>query len=64
MNRRTQPDAAEEERTTMSENAPDRADAPDLPEALDGLPDREPADSPPATEDPANPDAHGPIVQA
>jgi hypothetical protein len=48
----------------MSEKEPDRTDAPDLPEALDGLPDKEPVDSPPATEDPGNPDAHGPIIHA
>ena len=48
----------------MSDRTPDRDDVPDLPDELDGLPDDRPQDSPPASEDPANPDAHGPIVQA
>jgi hypothetical protein len=45
----------------MSTTGPD--DAPDLPEELDGLPDDR-ADSPPATEEPEDPYAHGPLVQA
>ncbi|WP_157465741.1 hypothetical protein [Cellulomonas sp. Leaf395] len=48
----------------MSEDTPRRDDVPDLPEERDGLPDKEPAHSPPAIEDPANPDAHGPMIQA
>jgi len=48
----------------MNDKTPDRTDVPDLPDALDGLPHPEPADSPPASEDPANPNAHGPIIQA
>jgi hypothetical protein len=39
-------------------------DTPDLPDELDGLPDGDRADSPPATEEPDDPDAHGPLVQA
>ena len=48
----------------MSIPVPDNDDTPDLPDELDGLPDREPADSPPAIEEPENPDAHGPLIQA
>jgi hypothetical protein len=48
----------------MSEPTPERDDIPELPEELDGLPDKEPLDSPPAAEDPANPDAHGPLFHA
>ncbi len=42
----------------------DTPDVPELPEELDGLPHDEPADSPPAIEDPDDPDAHGPLIQA
>ena len=48
----------------MSEHAPDREDVPDLPDDLDGLPDERPKDAPPAIDDPSNPDAHGPLIQA
>jgi len=48
----------------MNDRTPGPDDVPDLPDDLDGLPDDEPEDSPPALEDPANPDAHGPIIQA
>lgn len=52
----------DEEARRMSTTGPDHA--PDLPEELDGLPDGDRADSPPATEEPEDPDAHGPLVQA
>ena len=48
----------------MSTEPTHKTEVPDLPDELDGLPDDQPVDSPPATEDPGNPDAHGPIVQA
>ena len=48
----------------MSIEPTPKNNVPDLPDDLDGLPDDRPADSPPASEDPGNPDAHGPIVQA
>ena len=48
----------------MSDRTPAGDDVPDLPEALDGLPHDEPEDSPPALEDPGNPDAHGPLIRA
>lgn len=48
----------------MSERTPAEDDVPDLPPSLDGLPDDQPEESPPATEDPANPDAHGPMFRA
>lgn len=48
----------------MTERPDDQDRSPDLPEDLDGLPDTERPDSPPAIEDPANPDAHGPLIQA
>jgi len=48
----------------MSIPVPDNDDTRDLPDELDGLPDKEPADSPPAVDDPGNPDAHGPIIHA
>ena len=48
----------------MSTEETRRSDVPDLPDELDGLPDDQPQDSPPASEDPGNPDAHGPIVHA
>ncbi|MGY4642328.1 hypothetical protein [Cellulomonas sp. URHB0016] len=50
--------------TTMDRKDPSPDDVPELPEELDGLPHDEPADSPPATRDPADPDAHGPIIHA
>jgi len=49
----------------MSERTPERDDdVPELPEELDGLPHGEEKDTPPAMEDPANPDAHGPLFRA
>ena len=48
----------------MNEKSTDPNNTPDLPDDLDGLPDEEPADSPPAIQDPSDPDAHGPLIQA
>ncbi|MET0789557.1 MAG: hypothetical protein ABWY33_09965 [Cellulomonas sp.] len=48
----------------MSERPTAPDDVPDLPESLDGLDDHEPKNAPPAIQDPTNPDAHGPLIQA
>jgi hypothetical protein len=48
----------------MDQDKTHEDDVPDLPDELDGLPDGKRKDGPPAVDDPANPDAHGPIIQA
>jgi len=48
----------------VDDKSPARDDVPDLPDELDGIPDKEPPNAPPAIQDPDNPDAHGPLIQA
>jgi len=50
--------------SVTNDSTPDRQDVPDLPEDLDGLPDTDREDGPPAIEEPEDPDAHGPLIQA
>lgn len=50
--------------SVANEKTPERDEVPDLPDELDGLPDTERRDGPSAIEEPEDPDAHGPLIQA